>query len=98
MNFTHFDPLAETILRYSAFRELALLCLDSCYPKGDHKIIIADCILSYDGPLPEKGPLREFAYDFFRSAQLVIECEAKLGSTPLQNWITAWNDKFGADA
>ena len=77
------------------FRELSLRFLDSYKPQSDRAIVIADAILSFDGEIDEKQPMRHISHEFVSAALRLIERECVLGNSPMECWISDWNEEFG---
>ena len=77
------------------FRELSLRFLDSYNPQPDRAIVIADAILSFDGEIDEQLPMRHISHRFVYAATRLIEKECVLGSSPMERWISDWNEEFG---
>lgn len=83
--------------RRFAFYELAKHFLQSYNPKCYREVVILNCILDYDGPLPEDGPMRHFAHEFVNLAYIMIEMQYKNGNLieqgkkqPFFEWIDNW--------
>ena len=86
--------MSDQILRVLAWRELALRFLDGY--KLEKSIVVADCIVSYDGYLPEFEPLRYHAHRFVEEAVALIEHDVhKEPESDATVWITRWNKRHG---
>lgn len=86
------------LLRILAFRQLATHFLESTNPRLERHIVILECILSYDGPIPD-AQLRYFAYNFFRTAEQAIENgwptpQQQKEGDPASAWIYTWRDNY----
>jgi hypothetical protein len=85
-------PCSPSLERVLAFRQLATAFLDSCNPKLDKHIVVLNCIVDYDGPIPERR-LRQMAHAFFREAERAIEYDGERGNgdaDPHIDWIHNW--------
>lgn len=88
---------SELLLRLQ-FRELGLRFLDSYNPKLDKSIVVADAILSYDGPIETNRPVRHLAHEFVQECVEIIEGKSIcLNNKDFHEWITVWNREFGID-
>jgi hypothetical protein len=86
----------EQLLLRLQFRELGLRFLDSYNPKLDKSIVVADAILSYDGPIETHRPVRHLAHEFVQECVGIIEGKSiRSHNENLHHWITVWNREFG---
>lgn len=86
--------MESEILQRLHFRELALRFLDSYNPQCDKAIVIADAILSWNGPLDTSEPMRYQASDFVRQAVRIIENTMEPAGK-YSAWLIQWNKKYG---
>lgn len=92
----HYEPTNGELYRRLAWRELALRFLDSCNPEPDRAIVIANCIVDYDGPMDLEKPLRHSAHEFFRMAERLIEHgNVPTEASAMASWIMRWNKELG---
>jgi len=91
------DCLEGRVLQRLGFRELAFRFVDSFNPPlGPRAIVVADAIVSFDGPLDCGVPLRYQADEFVWEAVRVIVRGERDGGGVFGDWVVEWNSKFGA--
>lgn len=77
------------------FRELSLRFLDLYNPQPERAIVIADAILSFDGAVDKERPMRHISHEFVNAATRLIEKSSEIGDSPMERWISDWNEEFG---
>ena len=83
---------SPSVSRMLAWRQLATHFLDSMNPRLDPHVVVLNCILDYDGPLPQCR-LRHHAYRFVREAEKAIVLGIARGdgdADPHVDWIFRW--------
>jgi hypothetical protein len=89
--------LLTELKRILAWRELALRFIDSYNPQPDKAIVIAHCILEWDGELGDN--MRRHAHHFVERAVMFIDGPEQV-ETPkmddLDKWLIRWRkDQLG---
>jgi hypothetical protein len=92
MSQNPFDMLERRL----AFQALCRYFLESMNPRLEKEVVVLNCILDFDEYQETFTAMRYTAYDFVRSAEMIID-KGLSDNGEFAEWITRWNMTYGIE-